>query len=76
MRLSENQGEVPFQLVAVHDPFGDLLVCAEQAALVQQRVHQGGLAVIDMGDDGDIADIQRLEPMRKNKPRAGMRGLA
>ena len=36
---------------------GDLLVGAEGAGLAQQRIDQGGLAVVDMGDDRDVADI-------------------
>ena len=32
------------------------LVGAEGAALVQHGVHQSGLAVVDVRDDGDIAD--------------------
>ena len=34
-----------------------LLVGAEGAALAQQLVDQRGLAVVDMGDDGDVADV-------------------
>ena len=43
------------ELVAVHRALGDALVRAERAALVQQRVDQRGLAVVDVGDDGDVA---------------------
>jgi hypothetical protein len=35
--------------------------------LVQERVDQSRLAVVDVGDDGDIADIQRLSSLVKNK---------
>ena len=35
----------------------DLLVGAEDAALVQHGVDQRGLAVVDVGDDGDVADV-------------------
>ncbi len=31
-----------------------LLVVAEGVRLAQQAIDQGGLAVVDMGDDGDI----------------------
>ncbi len=40
----------------VHDAFGDLLVFAEGAGLAQQLVDEGGLAVVNVGDDGDVAD--------------------
>ena len=37
-----------------------LLVGAEGAALAQQGVHEGGLAVVDVGDDGDVAKSHGL----------------
>ena len=45
------------QVVRVHHAFGDLLVLAEGAALAQRLVDQRGLAVVDVGDDGDVADL-------------------
>src|SRR5262249_19440588 len=39
----------------VHDPVGDLLVGAERAGLAEHGVDQRGLAVVDVGDDGDVA---------------------
>ena len=41
----------------VHDPFGDALVVAEGAGLLQEPVDEGRLAVVDVGDDGDIAEL-------------------
>ena len=40
----------------IHHARVDVLVVAESAGLAQQLVDQGGLAVIDVGDDGDIAN--------------------
>ena len=40
----------------VHDPVGDLLVRAEGAGLAQHGVDERGLAVVDVGDDGDVAE--------------------
>ena len=34
-----------------------LLVRGEHAGLAQHRVDQRGLAVVDVGDDGDVADV-------------------
>ncbi len=45
----------PLQVVGVHDPLGHLLVGAEDVGLPQQAVHQGRLAVVDVGDNGDVA---------------------
>ena len=36
---------------------GDVLVVAEGAALPEEGVDEGGLAVVDVGDDGDVADL-------------------
>ena len=48
---------LPLEVARVHDPLGDGLVGAERAGLVQQRVDEGGLAVVDVGDDGEVADV-------------------
>ena len=39
----------------VHHALGDVLVRGEGAGLAQQLVDQRGLAVVDVGDDGDVA---------------------
>jgi hypothetical protein len=52
----DGDAALALDVVAVHHAFGDLLVLAEGAALAQQLVDQGGLAVVDVGDDGDVAD--------------------
>ena len=45
-----------FDVVRVHDALGDLLVFAERAGLAEQLVDERGLAVVDVGNDGDIAE--------------------
>ena len=47
----------PLQIHGVHDALLHLLVGAEGARLAQQLINQGSLAVVDMRDDGDIADL-------------------
>ncbi len=47
---------LPLQVQGIHNPFRHLLAGAEYAALFEHLVHQGGLAVVDVGDDGDISD--------------------
>ena len=47
-----------FQIVRVHDALGDGLVVAEGAALAEHGVNQRGLAVVHVGDDGDIANTR------------------
>ena len=41
----------------IHDPLGDPLILAEGAGLLEQAVHERRLAVIDVGDNGDIAQL-------------------
>jgi hypothetical protein len=41
-------------LSITHSP--TCLVVAERAGLAQQSVDKRGLAVVDVGDDGDVAD--------------------
>ena len=50
-------GDAPFllQVVGVHHPFHVAGAISQGAGLLQQLVHQGGLAVVNVGDDGDIA---------------------
>ena len=53
----DRDAALALEVVRVHDALGDVLVGAKDAALVQQRVDEGGLAVVDVRDDRDVADI-------------------
>ena len=53
----DRDAALAFEVVAVHHALCDLLVLAEGAALAQQLVHERGLAVVDVGDDGDVANL-------------------
>lgn len=44
-------------ILAVHHPLRDRLVLAEGAGLAQQSIQQGRLAVINVGDDRQVAEI-------------------
>ena len=57
-RLGQN-GDTAFalEIVGIHGALDHALVLAERARLLQQPVDQGGLAVVDVGDDGDVAEI-------------------
>ena len=41
----------------VEDTVDDGLVGPERAGLAEHRVDERGLAVVDVGDDGDVADV-------------------
>ena len=59
----------------VHDPVDDLLAGAERAGLAEHGVDEGGLAVVDVGDDGDVAQRRGEEtwgtPERWRRGRRG-----
>ena len=51
------------EIVGVHHALHDLLILAKHLGLAQHTVDQGRLAMVDMGDDGDVANVgARLEP--------------
>src|SRR6185295_6698298 len=51
----DSDAALALDVVRVHDPLGDLLMRGEGARLLKQAVHQRGLAVVDVGNDGDVA---------------------
>ena len=55
--LGQNR-DAPFllQIVAVHDAFRNRLVGREGPGLAQQLIDERGLAVVDVGDNGDVAN--------------------
>ena len=48
------------EVTAVHRPVGDVVVLAEGPRLPQHLVDQGGLAVVDVGDDGDVTEVDAV----------------
>ena len=52
------------EVARVHDALVDGLVGAERARLVQHRVDERGLAVVDVGDDGQVADVGTVPAIR------------
>ena len=55
------------EVTGVHDPVGDALglVRGERAGLPEHRVDERGLAVVDVGDDRDVAQVVRLQLRHK-----------
>ena len=51
----DRDAALTFEVVRVHDAVDDLLIFAVHAALLEHFVDEGGLAVVDVGDDGYIA---------------------
>ena len=48
---------LPLEVARVHDPLVDRLVVPERPRLPEHGVDQGGLAVVDVGHDGHVADV-------------------
>ena len=56
--LRENRdAALALEIVRVHHAIGHGLVVTEDAGLTQHGVDQSGLAVIDVGDDGDVSKL-------------------
>ena len=51
----DGDSALPLQFVAVHDPFRNVLMRGEGARLHEQLVDERCFAVIDVGNDGDVA---------------------
>ena len=53
----DGDAALALEIVRVHRAVGDDLAGAELTGLAQEAVDQRGLAVVDVGDDGDVSDI-------------------
>ena len=53
----DGDAALPLLVVGVQHALCHLLVLAEDASLLEQLVDHGCLAVVDVGDDGDVADV-------------------
>ena len=53
----DGDAPLPLQVVGVHDPLHGGLVLPVDAALLEHLVHQRGLAVVHVGDDGDVSQV-------------------
>ena len=56
MLREDRDAALALEVVRVHDALGDRLVVAEDARLPEHVVDEGGLAVVDVGDDGDVSE--------------------
>ena len=55
--LQDRDATFLFLVVAVHHPFGGDHAFVEGAGLLEQAVDERGLAMVDVGDDGDVAEL-------------------
>jgi hypothetical protein len=52
----DRDAALALELVGVHDALGVFFIFAPDAALSEHGIDEGGLAVVDVRDDGDVAD--------------------
>src|SRR5574343_364108 len=53
----DGDAALAFDGVVVHHGVHDFFVVSKSAGLAQQLVHHGGFAVVNVGNDGDVADL-------------------
>ena len=53
----DGDAALALQIVGIHGALGHVLVFAHRAGLLEELVHKRGLPMVDMGDDGNVANI-------------------
>ena len=53
----DGDAALALEVVGIHDALDDGFVGAEDAGLPEHGVDEGGFAVVDVGDDGDVANV-------------------
>ena len=60
----DGNAALALEIIRVHHALDQVLVCGERAGLAQQLVDERGLAVVDVGDDGDVTYCSHLDALR------------
>jgi len=60
----DGDAALALEVDVVHHAVRDLLIDAVHPALPEQRIHERGLAVVDVGDDSEVAP-QRVGNLRR-----------
>ena len=63
----DGDAALAFEVAGIHHALGDALVLAEGAGLLQQAVDERRLAVVDVGDNGDIAQLHERSAFKGSK---------
>ena len=53
----DGDSALSFDIVGIHHTLHDFLIFTKDAALPQKLVHQRGLAMVNMGNNGNIPDV-------------------
>ncbi len=64
---------LPLLVVGVHDALGPFRAAIKRSRLIQQAVHERGFAVVNVGDNGDVAKLlnqgEFLKPVTRQQKR-------
>ena len=71
----DGDATLAFDVVAVHRAFGHGLIVAERSGLFQKLVNEGCLAMVDMRDDGDVAELHRRGHFHYSAVARALQGL-
>ncbi len=64
--LGENgDAALALEIVRIERALGHALVLAKRAGLLEKPVDEGGLPMVDMGDDGDIAKLHGIRNVQR-----------
>lgn len=56
----DSNASFAFEVIIVEDEFAGRLIVAEEMAGEEHLVHQSGFAMVDVSDNGDIADVLHI----------------
>ena len=70
----DGDAALALEVHGVHDAVHDHLVDAEGTGLAEHGIHQGGLAVVDMRHDGDVAHVGSGDLLEHGGGRSGVHG--
>eukprot|EP00958_Prasinococcus_capsulatus_P018922 scaffold2262_cov312-Prasinococcus_capsulatus_cf.AAC.7 len=65
----DGDAALPLQVVGVHDALLNRLVVTEHLALLEHRVHERRLAVVDVRDDGHVANLLARQQVARRRRR-------
>ena len=60
----DRDAALALEVVGVHDQLAGGIRVAEDVRLLEQAIDERGLAVVDVGDDGDVAQLGRRDRRR------------
>ena len=53
----DSDATLPFQVIVVQDKIAEIFGPAYKVGLIDHPVHEGGLSMVNMGNNGDVSDV-------------------